>query len=183
MQFSLLSKGPEQLETLAICRDLGITVIAYSPLGLGEHCLPDTVRRLCSCTGLWRQTHDRSSSFQARTVTTTTSGRYSMVERRRGCCAAGMLTGKYSADSLPQGPRGLLFRQILPGIEPLTDVMQQVAASRRKTPSQVRVSGQLGGGAAVDACLLVPNVVGAHTACWEVVALPGAGQECRVLWR
>ena len=41
VQFSLLSKGPEQLETLAICRDLGITVIAYSPLGLGEHRLPD----------------------------------------------------------------------------------------------------------------------------------------------
>ena len=37
VQFSLLSKGPEQLETLAICRDLGITVIAYSPLGLGEY--------------------------------------------------------------------------------------------------------------------------------------------------
>jgi hypothetical protein len=35
VQFSLLSKGPEQLETLAVCRDLGITVIAYSPLGLG----------------------------------------------------------------------------------------------------------------------------------------------------
>ena len=41
VQFSLLSKGPEQLETLAICRDLGITVIAYSPLGLGEHQLPN----------------------------------------------------------------------------------------------------------------------------------------------
>jgi aryl-alcohol dehydrogenase-like predicted oxidoreductase len=40
VQFSLLSKGPEQLETLAICRDLGITVIAYSPLGLGAHRLP-----------------------------------------------------------------------------------------------------------------------------------------------
>lgn len=69
--------------------------------------------------------------------------------RRHACCTAGMLTGKYSADSLPKGPRGLLFRQILPGIEPLTDVVQQVAASRRKTPSQVCVAGLSGGGAAV----------------------------------
>lgn len=35
VQFSLLSKGPEQRETLRICQDLGICVIAYSPLGLG----------------------------------------------------------------------------------------------------------------------------------------------------
>jgi len=35
VQFSLLSKGPEQLETLRVCHDLGIATIAYSPLGLG----------------------------------------------------------------------------------------------------------------------------------------------------
>ncbi len=50
----------------------------------------------------------------------------------------GMLTGKYDKDNLPAGPRGLLFRSILPGIEPLTDLMRQIAASRRKTVSQVR---------------------------------------------
>ncbi len=50
---------------------------------------------------------------------------------------AGMLTGKYSADRLPAGPRGILFRQILPGLEPLLDMMRQIAASRRKTVSQV----------------------------------------------
>lgn len=49
-----------------------------------------------------------------------------------------MLTGKYDKDNLPKGPRGLLFRQILPGIEPLTDLMQQIATSRRKSVSQVR---------------------------------------------
>ena len=49
---------------------------------------------------------------------------------------AGMLTGKYGEGRLPLGPRGLLFRQILPGIEPLLDVMRQIATRRRKTVSQ-----------------------------------------------
>ncbi len=35
VQYSLLSKGPEQAATLALARDLGVAVIAYSPLGLG----------------------------------------------------------------------------------------------------------------------------------------------------
>jgi pyridoxine 4-dehydrogenase len=48
-----------------------------------------------------------------------------------------MLTGKYREGRLPPGPRGLLFRQILPGIEPLLDIMRQIAARRRKTVSQV----------------------------------------------
>ena len=51
---------------------------------------------------------------------------------------AGMLTGKYSTEQLPRGPRALLFRQILPGIEPLLDLMRQIAVERRKTVSQAR---------------------------------------------
>jgi len=35
VQFSLISRGPQQLETKAICDQLGIRLIAYSPLGLG----------------------------------------------------------------------------------------------------------------------------------------------------
>ena len=35
VQFSLLSRGADQMATQAVCRDLGITLIAYSPLGLG----------------------------------------------------------------------------------------------------------------------------------------------------
>ena len=35
MQFSLISKGPQQMETKALCDQLGIALIAYSPLGLG----------------------------------------------------------------------------------------------------------------------------------------------------
>ena len=35
MQYSLLSRGPAQEEVRASCRDLGIQMIAYSPLALG----------------------------------------------------------------------------------------------------------------------------------------------------
>lgn len=35
VQFSLLSYGPQQQVLLEVCQELGITVIAYSPLGLG----------------------------------------------------------------------------------------------------------------------------------------------------
>ncbi len=43
VQFSLLSRGPDQMTTQAVCRDLGITMIAYSPLGLGALSCVDAV--------------------------------------------------------------------------------------------------------------------------------------------
>ncbi|EIE24793.1 Aldo/keto reductase [Coccomyxa subellipsoidea C-169] len=87
VQFSLLSKGPQQQDIKDVCQALGIQLIAYSPLGLG------------------------------------------------------MLTGKYSATGrLPKGPRGLLFRQILPGIQPLLNTMQAIADERNKSVSQVAVN-------------------------------------------
>jgi pyridoxine 4-dehydrogenase len=86
VQYSLLSRGPRQQDVKAACEDLGIALIAYSPLALG------------------------------------------------------LLTGKYSLDdasSLPGGPRGWLFRQILPGLDPLLGTLREIGDSRGKTPSQV----------------------------------------------
>lgn len=37
VQYSLLSKGPDQEATVQLARDLDIAVIAYSPLGLGAN--------------------------------------------------------------------------------------------------------------------------------------------------
>ncbi len=45
--------------------------------------------------------------------------------------------GKYDKDTLPEGPRSALFRQILPGAQPLLQVMQEVAEARGKTVPQV----------------------------------------------
>ncbi|XP_011075912.1 pyridoxal reductase, chloroplastic [Sesamum indicum] len=52
----------------------------------------------------------------------------------------GMLTGKYTPSNLPSGPRGLLFRQILPGLEPLLNSLKEIAQRRRKTISQVAIN-------------------------------------------
>jgi len=88
VQYSLLSTYPvTQLKLKDVCDDLGIKLIAYSPLALG------------------------------------------------------LLTGKYSEKSpFPKGIRGLLFRQLLPGIRPLLDCLQEVAQSRNKTLSQVAIN-------------------------------------------
>ncbi|KAK9794677.1 hypothetical protein WJX73_007621 [Symbiochloris irregularis] len=87
VQFSLLSKGKDQMATKAACEDLGLRLIAYSPLALG------------------------------------------------------MLTGRYDAQgSLPKGPRGLLFRQILPGAQPLLQTLKEVADGRGRSMSQVAIN-------------------------------------------
>ncbi|KAH9307698.1 hypothetical protein KI387_035609, partial [Taxus chinensis] len=52
----------------------------------------------------------------------------------------GMLTGKYSTSRLPQGPRRILFGQILPGLEPLLMSLRGIASKRGKTVSQVAIN-------------------------------------------
>ena len=88
VQYSLLSTYPvTQLKLKDLCDELGIKLIAYSPLALG------------------------------------------------------LLTGKYSEQGpLPKGIRGLLFRQILPGMRSLLACLQDVAHSRNKTMSQVAIN-------------------------------------------
>ncbi|HEY9711162.1 MAG TPA: aldo/keto reductase, partial [Oculatellaceae cyanobacterium] len=88
VQYSLLSTYPvTQLELKDVCDELGIKLIAYSPLALG------------------------------------------------------LLTGKYSEKGpFPKGIRGVLFRQLLPGIRPLLDCLREVAQSRNKTLSQVAIN-------------------------------------------
>ncbi|MEH2244070.1 aldo/keto reductase [Nostoc sp.] len=88
VQYSLLSTYPvTQLKLKDLCDELGIKLIAYSPLALG------------------------------------------------------LLTGKYSEQGpLPKGIRGLLFRQILPGMRSLLACLQEVAQSRNKTMSHVAIN-------------------------------------------
>lgn len=88
VQYSLLSTYPvTELAIKEVCDELGIKLIAYSPLALG------------------------------------------------------LLTGKYSEKGpFPKGIRGLLFRQLLPGIRSLTTCLAEVARSRNKTMSQVAIN-------------------------------------------
>ena len=88
VQYSLLSTYPvTELGLKEVCDELGIQLIAYSPLALG------------------------------------------------------ILTGKYSEkSSFPKGIRGILFKQILPGVRPLLLSLEAVAKSRDKTMSQVAIN-------------------------------------------
>ncbi|MGA9379768.1 MAG: aldo/keto reductase [Phormidium sp.] len=88
VQYSLLSTYPvTQLGLKDVCDELGIKLIAYSPLALG------------------------------------------------------LLTGKYSEKTtLPKGVRGLAFRQMLPGIQPLLGCLREIAETRNKTMSQVAIN-------------------------------------------
>jgi hypothetical protein len=90
VQYSLVSRGPQQQAIKSVCDDLGVKLISYSPLGLG------------------------------------------------------LLTGKYDVEEgpLPAGPRSLLFRQILPGLQPLVAEMRRIADARKKSVPQVCTSSQ-----------------------------------------
>ena len=89
VQYSLVSRGPQQQAIKSVCDDLGIRLISYSPLGLG------------------------------------------------------LLAGKYDVEAnvLPAGPRSLLFRQILPGLQPLVMEMRKIAEARRRSVPQVCIFG------------------------------------------
>lgn len=76
VQFSLVSIAPEKSGLLETASELGVRLIAYSPLGLG------------------------------------------------------LLTGRYTEDRLPQGPRRVLFKELLPELKPVLQVMEDIKRSR-----------------------------------------------------
>jgi pyridoxine 4-dehydrogenase len=88
VQYSLLSTYPATtLGIQDVCNELGIRLIAYSPLALG------------------------------------------------------MLTGKYEVGRhLPDGLRGFLFRQVLPGAKPILMTLEAIAIFREKTMAQVALN-------------------------------------------
>lgn len=58
--------------------------------------------------------------------------------------ALGLLTDKYTLDKLPSStPRQILFREYLPAIAPLLDVLRDIAKAKRKTVSQVALNWNL----------------------------------------
>ncbi|KAL3822330.1 hypothetical protein ACHAXA_002645 [Cyclostephanos tholiformis] len=54
----------------------------------------------------------------------------------------GLLTGKYDLDNLPRpgNPRRQLFRELLPGAQPLLGTLKAVAKEVGKTPSQIAIN-------------------------------------------
>lgn len=55
--------------------------------------------------------------------------------------ALGILTGKYTdRTTLPKGLRGFLFRQLLPGVQPVLKAVDAIATFRQKTMAQVALN-------------------------------------------
>ncbi|CAM9631230.1 unnamed protein product [Ectocarpus sp. 12 AP-2014] len=54
--------------------------------------------------------------------------------------AQGLLTGKYSKDFVPSGPRGRVFKKKLPTVAPLVDKLTEIGTPRDKTPAQVSLN-------------------------------------------
>eukprot|EP00291_Cryptomonas_curvata_P026987 CAMPEP_0172174562 /NCGR_PEP_ID=MMETSP1050-20130122/13738_1 /TAXON_ID=233186 /ORGANISM="Cryptomonas curvata, Strain CCAP979/52" /LENGTH=314 /DNA_ID=CAMNT_0012846561 /DNA_START=161 /DNA_END=1102 /DNA_ORIENTATION=+ len=86
VQYSLVHRNPERNGVRAACDDLGVRVLAYSPLGQG------------------------------------------------------LLSGGYSKECLPGGPRGALFRDRFEQTAPLLSVMRAISESSGKTPAQVALN-------------------------------------------
>lgn len=71
--------------------------------------------------------------------------------------ALGLLSGKYDADSVPAGPRGVLFRQLAPGLAPLLDTLREVSRARGKSVSQVAINWVMCQGAVVIVGIRTPE--------------------------
>jgi aryl-alcohol dehydrogenase-like predicted oxidoreductase len=154
VQYSLLSRGPEQEEIREACDALGMALVAYSPLGLGEavcNCLLKEIVpfvRVCVCVCVDRGFMEKGGGrgFPRRGIEKQSKAknrRCGVPDLQSNFVFAGMLTGKYSSSNpgtLPKGPRGLVFRQILPGLGPLLGTLEAVAKERKKTVSQVAIN-------------------------------------------
>ena len=138
VQYSLLSRGPDQEAVRAACADLGVALIAYSPLALGQFNAVWSVGWRAGCCAL-EPDGDRMMSAARQ-------GSYEPAPLPPPpgpppYSAPGMLTGKYEpGGALPSGPRGLVFRRVLPGLAPLLGVMREIGERRGKTPSQIAIN-------------------------------------------
>ena len=57
--------------------------------------------------------------------------------------ALGLLSDKYTLTNLPRGPRALLFKEFLPKLQNLLNVLRDIAKKRNKTVSQVVLNWNL----------------------------------------
>ncbi|PRQ52165.1 putative pyridoxine 4-dehydrogenase [Rosa chinensis] len=87
VNYSLIYRAPEENGVKATCDELGITLIAYSPI------------------------------------------------------AQGVLTGKYTPENIPTGPRGQIYtRDFLTKLQPLLNRIKEIGEKYSKTPTQVALN-------------------------------------------
>ena len=73
--------------------------------------------------------------------------------------ALGVLSGKYDEATLPSGPRGLLFKQLLPSCRPLLGTLRQIAQERGVSMSAVAIAWAMSKGALVIVGMKSPDQV------------------------
>jgi pyridoxine 4-dehydrogenase len=73
--------------------------------------------------------------------------------------ALGVLSGKYNAERLPDGPRGLIFKALLPSCLPLLATLREVAAARRVSMSAVAINWAMCKGGVVIVGMRTPEQV------------------------
>ena len=71
----------------------------------------------------------------------------------------GVLTGKYSLESLPSGPRGLIFKALLPSCAPLLGTLRECADARGVSMSAVAIAWAISKGALVIVGMKTPEQV------------------------
>lgn len=73
--------------------------------------------------------------------------------------ALGVLSGKYSVDRLPSGPRGLIFKALLPSLQPLLSTLEEIAAARGVSQSAVAINWAMSKGVLVIVGMKTPAQV------------------------
>lgn len=73
--------------------------------------------------------------------------------------ALGVLSGKYSEERLPEGPRGLIFKALLPSCKPLLDTIGEIAKERNVPFSAVPINWAMSKGALTIVGMKTPEQV------------------------
>ncbi|KAF4373248.1 hypothetical protein G4B88_007261 [Cannabis sativa] len=114
VNYSLIYRLPEQNGVKATCDELGVSLIAYSPIAQGE-VLFKLICNICFISSL------ALCSL--------------VVHLAMLICA---LTGKYTPENPPDGPRGRIYTpEFLTKLQPLINRIREVGDNYSKTPTQV----------------------------------------------
>lgn len=71
----------------------------------------------------------------------------------------GVLTGKYDMDALPSGPRGLVFKALLPSCRPLLGTLRAIAEARGVSMSAVAINWAMSKGCLIIVGMKTPEQV------------------------
>ncbi|KAF7140356.1 hypothetical protein RHSIM_Rhsim06G0137600 [Rhododendron simsii] len=157
VNYSLIYRLPEENGVKAACDELGITLIAYSPIAQGEIaivvCKEGDRKEMQEC---YRRLSAESSEFLRGRVVERPSkmtmlgegakwvgrlhppSKYMFSVVQLVVFYVGALTGKYTPQNPPTGPRGNIYTpEFLTLLQPLINRIKEIGEKYGKTPTQV----------------------------------------------